>query len=209
VEAFCEARRLGADGVELDVRCSADGALVVHHDAIIPGHGPIVGLSVAGLPPYVPLLETAVEACGELLINIELKDLPGEPGYEPSHPLAGLVANFIVERNLTRRVIVSSFDLVALDAVHAVEPAITTAWLTSAGYDQRDALSSVVTRGHQALHPHHADLTESLVEAAHRLGVAVNTWTVDEPDRIRAVAAAGVDGIITNRPELAREALAA
>jgi glycerophosphoryl diester phosphodiesterase len=157
----------------------------------------------------VPLLETAVAACGELLINIELKDLPGEPGYEPSHPLAGLVAEFIVEWDLTRRVIVSSFDLLALEAVHAVEPAITTAWLTSAGYDQRDALSSVVTRGHQALHPHHADLTESLVEAAHRVGIAVNTWTVDEPDRIRAVAAAGVDGIITNRPDLAREALAA
>src|SRR5260370_6189299 len=76
LEAFCEARRLGADGVELDVRRSADGALVVHHDAEIAGVGRVAALKVVDLPPVVPLLEPAIAACGDLLVNIELKDLP-------------------------------------------------------------------------------------------------------------------------------------
>ncbi len=71
-----EARRLGADGVELDVRRTQDGALVVHHDADLPGVGPIARLAVAELPPEVPLLEAALNACGPLTVNIEVKNLP-------------------------------------------------------------------------------------------------------------------------------------
>jgi glycerophosphoryl diester phosphodiesterase len=209
VEAFCEARRLGADGVELDVRRSADGALVVHHDASIPGAGPVASLSVVDLPPHVPLLEAAVAASGDLLVNIELKELPGEIGYDPGHPLAALVARFVVERGLAGRVLISSFDLAAVDLVRAIEPSIPTAWLTASGYDQRAALETVVDRGHQALHPQYAGVTADLVAEAHRLGIAVNTWTVDDPEGIRRLASDGVDGIITNRPDLARAVLAA
>jgi glycerophosphoryl diester phosphodiesterase len=207
LDAFWEARRVGADGVELDVRLSADGALVVRHDAEIPGLGPVSTLTVADLPAGVPLLEAAVLACGDLFINIELKDLPGEPGFDSTYPLAVLVAVFVVERNLVDRVVVSSFDLRAADAVRAVEPAMSTAWLTPGGFDQRRALDSVVARGHGALHPHHASVTPDLVESAHRAGVAINTWTVDEPHRMRELAAAGVDAIITNRAELAKAVL--
>jgi glycerophosphoryl diester phosphodiesterase len=209
LDAFWEARRVGADGVELDVRLSGDGALVVHHDAHIPGLGPVATLKVADLPSDVPLLEAAVLACGDLFINIELKDLPGERAFDPSHPLAVLVATFVVERNLLDRVVVSSFDLTAADAVRAVDPAIPTAWLTPTGFDQRLALDSVVFRGHAALHPHHPSVTPDLIDAAHEAGIAINAWTVDEPDRIRELAAAGVDAIITNRAKLAREVLLA
>jgi glycerophosphoryl diester phosphodiesterase len=207
VEAFCAARRSGADGVELDVRCSADGGLVVHHDPEIPGLGPVASLDVGALPPEVPLLEAAVAACGELNVNIELKDLPGEPGYDPSGPLAVMVARFVVERGLSGRVIVSSFDLSAIDVVRATEPLVPTGWLTLSGFDQARALRSVIDRGHDALHPHHLGVTTELVQAAHDAGIDVNTWTVDEPERIRQVAAAGVDVIITNVPSLARTVL--
>jgi glycerophosphoryl diester phosphodiesterase len=209
VEAFCEARRMGADGVELDVRRSADGALVVYHDATIPGSGPISALRVRDLPAGVPLLEAAVAASGDLLVNIELKELPGEVGYDPSHPLAALVADFVIQGHLTGRVLVSSFDLAAVDAVHAIEPLIVTGWLTGSGYNQQEALETVVDRGHQALNAHHAGVSSQLVANAHRLGIAVNTWTVDDPEEIRRLARAGVDAIITNRPDLARQVLAA
>jgi glycerophosphoryl diester phosphodiesterase len=66
-----------------------------------------------------------------------------------------------------------------------------------------------VARGHAALHPHHAAVTPELIDAAHRAGISINTWTVDEPDRIRELAAAGVDGIITNRAAMARDVLRA
>jgi len=204
IEAFCEARRLGVDGVELDVRRSADGGLVVHHDPHVEGLGPLIALPVADLPPEVPLLEAAIVACGDLVVNIELKELPGEPGYDPDHPLAGSVARFVLERGLESRVIVSSFDLRALDAVHAVDPAIATGWLTSDGYDQHEALVSVLRQGHQALHPYHQAVTAELVSSAHASGIAIRTWTVDDPRRALELAGAGVDAIITNRPALLR-----
>jgi glycerophosphoryl diester phosphodiesterase len=169
----------------------------------------VAALSVVDLPPNVPLLEAAVAACGDLLVNIELKELPGEIGYDPAHPLAALVAGFVVERGLVGRVLVSSFDLAAVDVVRAIEPSIPTAWLTGSGYDQFVALETVVDRGHPAIHPHHAGVTAELVAEAHRLGIAVTTWTVDEPEQIRWLASVGVDAIITNRPDVARQALAA
>jgi glycerophosphoryl diester phosphodiesterase len=207
VEAFCEARRLGADGVELDVRRSADGAVVVHHDAVIAGHGAITSLSVARLPSYVPLLEAAVVACGELLVNIELKELPGEPGWDAGYPLAAMVADFVTERGLIDRVVVSSFELAAVDAVRRVEPGVATAWLTPGGFDQLEALDTVVSRGHAGLHPHHHSITPVLVDAARRAGIALTAWTVDDLADLHRMAGAGVDAIITNRVDLARRVL--
>lgn len=203
LEAFCEARRLGADGIELDVRRSADDALVVHHDATIGDRGPVVTLNVTHLPLDVPLLEPAIAAAGDLLVNIELKDLPGEPGYDPGQRLAALVAGFVVERGLATRVIVSSFDLAAIDLIRRVESAIPTAWLTTSGYDQQDALETVIRHGHAGLHPQFGGVTAALVDRAHKAGVIVNTWTVDEPALMRELADAGVDGVITNRPDVA------
>ncbi len=207
VTAFWEARRLGADGVELDVRGSADGALVVHHDVAVAGLGPIASLPVAALPSYLPLLDAAIEACGDLVVNIELKDLPGEPGYDAGYPMARRVAQFVADCALAGRVIVSSFDLQALDAALDVEPALVTGWLTPSWYDQADALNTVLQRGHRALHPQHQAVTEALVAAAHQAGISITTWTADDPARIRQLARAGVDAIISNVPDLARSAL--
>ncbi|HEX3426460.1 MAG TPA: glycerophosphodiester phosphodiesterase [Acidimicrobiales bacterium] len=97
LEAFAVARRLGADGVELDVRRSADGELVVHHDAEVAGRGPVSSLAAAELPPAVPSLEAALRACSGLVVNIELKDLPGEPGFDPTYPLPQAVARLVAE----------------------------------------------------------------------------------------------------------------
>ncbi len=208
VAAFRAARRLGADGVELDVRGSADGALVVHHDVEIPGVGAVMSLRVADLPPHVPLLDAAIDACGDMVVNIEVKELPGEPGYDTGYPVARQVAHLVAERGLTGRVIVSSFDLLALDAALGTEPALVTAWLTPSWFNQTDALATLVGRGHRALHPHHEAVTADLVRSAHQAAITVTAWTVDDPDRIRRLARDGVDGIISNVPDIARAALA-
>jgi glycerophosphoryl diester phosphodiesterase len=207
VEAFGEARRLGADGVELDVRMSADGAMVVHHDVHIAGSGPIASHRVAELPAYVPLLEAALEACGDLVVNIELKELPGEPGYDPTYPLARIVAQFVTDGHLLDRVVVSSFDLRALDAAREIERALETGWLTPPSFDQALALETVHQRGHRRLHPHYEGVTEELVRAAHEAGISITAWTADDPTTIAWLAAAGVDAIITNAIEVARATL--
>jgi glycerophosphoryl diester phosphodiesterase len=88
LEAFAEAKRLGADGVELDVRLTADGALAVHHDPLIDGLGPVAGLTVPELPAHVPLLADALAVCEGMVVNVEIKNDPAQPGHDPGETVA-------------------------------------------------------------------------------------------------------------------------
>src|SRR5579864_5513808 len=92
LEAFTGALRTGADGVELDVRRSADGELVVHHDAEIPGAGLVGELRRHQLPEWVPTLGPALAACAGALVNVEIKNIPGDPGYDPGNRVSAGVA---------------------------------------------------------------------------------------------------------------------
>lgn len=207
MEAFAAAARLGADGVELDVRRSAGGALVVRHDPTLPDGRVIANVAVADLPDWVPLLAAAVDACHGISVNIEIKNLPHEPGWDPTEAIAVEVARFAADRS-DADLSVSAFTLATIDAVRAAEPDVRTGWLTLAGYDQLAAVANAADRGHVALHPHHEGLSAAVVEAAHDAGLTVITWTVDEPDRLRAVADMGVDAVITNVPDVALDVLA-
>ena len=209
VDAFLEARRRGADGVELDVRRGADGALVVHHDAALPRGGLIVNMHVSELPEDVPLLDAALDACEGMTVNVEVKNLPMEADFDPDEAVSVAVAGVLAERGDPSRFLVSSFSLAALDAVRAAEPSLPIAWLTLPQFDQLLALETAAEHGAQALNPHHRAVTAELVAAATAAGLAVNAWTVDDPDRMRELADLGVSAIITNVPDIAVEALAA
>jgi glycerophosphoryl diester phosphodiesterase len=198
IESLVEARSRGADGVELDVRSTADGALVLHHDAVIAGLGPVSELSVSQLPSWIPLLEPALEALAGCLVNIEIKNFGQEPGYDPEELTAGRVVDLLGERAGRDRVILSSFSASTLDAVVAADPEVPTGFLTTARYDQPKALARVLERGWSALHPQGPAVTAELVAAAHDHGLAVNTWTVNDPGRMAEVAALGVDAVITD-----------
>ena len=82
-------------------------------------------------------------------------------------------------------------------------PSLPTALLTFVLDDPRRASPRASPRGHRALHPYDATVDRALVDAAHDAGLAVNVWTVDDPARIAALAAIGVDGICTNVPDIA------
>ena len=207
IDAFREAVRVEADGVELDVRRSADTALVVHHDAVLADGRPIAGLTAADLPSDVPLLDAAIDACDGLLVNVEIKNLESEPDHDPTEYLATAVAALVADRDIHNRVLVSSFSLTTIDRVAELDPDIRCGYLTSPRWDQDDALQKTIDRGHEAFHPHHLTVNAELVRRAHDAGLAVNTWTVDEPDRIRWLAGIGVDAIVTNVPDVAIEAL--
>jgi glycerophosphoryl diester phosphodiesterase len=202
VEAFEEAARLGADMVELDVRRTADGALVVHHDAAIAGVGTIVELAKADLPASVPTLAEALDGCAGMGVNIEIKNSPMDPDYDEGDAVAGAVAGLVLARRIQERVIVSSFNLATIDAVRAASSRVPTAFLTVPALDQQWAIDIAAERGHAAWHPHHVSVTAELVDAAHAVGLRVNTWTVDDPALMRELAAMGVDGIVTNFPDV-------
>jgi glycerophosphoryl diester phosphodiesterase len=214
LEAFRLAAALGADGVELDARRCADGVVVVHHDARIAGGSTIVELTAAQLRashPDVPTLEEALDVCTGL-VNIEIKNAPFDPDYDTEQQVAAAVAATVVRRDLLDRVIVSSFTVEPLDAVRAADARVRTGWLTLPGFAVTDAVRFAEERGYDALHPERSAVIHDAigaVTAAHDAGLLVNVWTVDDPGEVVMLAAAGVDGIITNVPDVARRVLPA
>jgi glycerophosphoryl diester phosphodiesterase len=198
LEAFAEARRLGADGVEFDVRRSADGALVVHHDAEVPGVGMIHETPVSELPGHVPLLGAVISVCEGIAMNVEIKNLPGDPGHDPTGSLARAVAAELVEHGRVEGVIVSSFDAATIEAVQAAEPGLAVGWLLGRLADLDRARTLALERSYQALHPFHAGVGPEFVARCHEAGLAVNVWTPNDEGDLEAMFGAGADVIITD-----------
>jgi glycerophosphoryl diester phosphodiesterase len=205
VDAFRGARTLGADWVELDVRRTADGGLAVHHDAHLPDGRAIVEVDEADLPGTVPDLVTALDACEPLGVNVEIKNLPGDPDFDPACRIVAKVAPIVAAR--AQRILVSSFHAETLDLLRDLEPSVATALLTFALHEPVRTVDAVAAAGHSAIHPFDATVDAGLVATCHDLGLAVNVWTVDDPGRIAELAALGVDGIVTNVPDVARDVL--
>jgi len=199
LEAFLEARRRGADGVEFDVRQSADGALVIHHDAAVPGTGLIHETAVADLPAHVPLFAEVIEACAGMGMNVEIKNKPGDPGYDPSGALSQAVAAELAEHRRTEEVIVSSFDAGTIEAFRAAEPSLPIGWLLGSLEDLERARRVALERGYQALHPFFASVRAPFVERCHGDGLAVNVWTPNADHDLEAMVDMGVDTLITDR----------
>ncbi len=90
--AFIEARGQGADGVELDVHRSADGALVVHHDAEAAGLGLLAEHDLAAIRaarPEIPTLGEVFDVCAGMLVNVEVKNSPRDADFDPDGPRGG------------------------------------------------------------------------------------------------------------------------
>lgn len=197
LEAFRAAVRLGADGIELDVRATADGALAVHHDAHLPDGRAVADVDAADLPTHVPLLGAAFDACEPITVNVEIKSNPDEPGFDPHRSLAAPVVAAV--RAWGGEVVVSSFDEVMVDRVRELDPGIPTAQLTFLlDRPVEQVVAAIAERGHRAWHPFHAVVDGEAVAAAAAAGLLVNTWTVDDPGRAVELAGWGVDGIVTN-----------
>ena len=203
LEAFRAAAQLAADAVELDVRRTVEGTLVVHHDAQL-GDGRIIRqLRTDELPPHVPSLADALDACGGLRVLIEIKNLPSDPDFDPAEEVADGVVAMVRDLRMASRVQVSSFHLPTIDRVR--ELGLATGYLVATVSD--GDIDRAVRHGHGAYHPWHGWLRTSVIDEAHRAGVEVNPWTVDDPARMAELIAWGVDGLITNVPDIARRVI--
>lgn len=211
VAAFVAASALGADGVELDVHRTADAALLVHHDAEARGVGVLAKRSEAEIRasrPEIPTLEEALDACAGMLVNIEVKNLPGDADYDPGESVAGAVVERLARRGRRDDVLVSSFSLASADRVRELDGSIPTAFLTLVGMDPVDGVDIAHEHGHGAVHPDVRALVGEAAAAtiarAHDFGMAVNVWTVNGEDEMRRLAALGADAIITDVPDVAK-----
>ena len=219
--AFGLAVELGADGVELDARRTADGVLVVHHDPALPATGEwagdhpgelLAGLPADALPPHVPTLADALALLCDagLRVNVEIKCLPIEPDFDPTYRVVDDVVECLASvwpAEHRERLLVTSFDPAAVARVRDLAPGLPTGQLDARIVDRVAFVEAAAAAGHVAVHPWDPFVDEALVARAHELGLAVNPWTVDDPVRMAELAALGVDGIITNVVDVARATL--
>lgn len=215
--AFRAGMAAGADGVEFDVQRTVDGHLVVFHDddlkrlAGVDGRivkstlamlreldvGRYAGAQYAG--EIIPTLDEVLDALpDDCFLNIEAKRFRmRSDGLE-----TGLV-EAIQRRNLFNRCLVSCFNPLILWRIGRLDRRIRLGLL----YDPDLPLMMGVGWPRRvmrvdALHPWAGQVTQKLVNQAHREGRPVNTWTVNAPVEMRRVIDLGVDGIITDRPDV-------
>jgi glycerophosphoryl diester phosphodiesterase len=209
--AFQAARDQGADGVELDVRRTADGGMAVCHDPHLPDGRAVVEVRTADLPDPVLTLDAALDACAGLtLINIEIKNWRDDIDFDAGSGLADQVVDLLRTRGELDdgRHLVSCFHLQTVDRVRALAPGLATAWLVEEiACDPERVVATTTRHGHTAIHPHHRFVGPDLVRVAHEAGIAVNAWTCDDPDRIRWLADLGVDAVVADDPAAALAAL--
>ncbi len=200
VAAFEAALALGVDGIEFDVRPTSDGALVVHHDPLVGGRA----LSLtprAALPDWVPTLAEVLELTRGVVAHVEVKNArePGEVVYDDTGALVAAVLAEVEGARLERRPVVSCFDLATCARVRATGADVAVAWLVEGG-----PLEGALTEAHvlelDGLNPYYALVDRDAVALAGELGLALNVWTANDEADLAALAALGVDGVITDEP---------
>ncbi len=206
IEAFLLAHELGADAVELDVRQCASGELVVHHDAGLADGRLIVHLRKEHLPNFIPTLDEALDACGDMWVNVEIKNFRTEPDFDADDHRTAAVLDVlrrrVAEHGDPHRYLLSCFRRTTIDRAHAAWPQLPTAWLTVAIPDADKLARDLQTSGHVAVHPEVSRVTQEMVDTFHHYDLRVNTWTCDDPQRMRELIGWGVDGICTNVPDI-------
>ena len=211
--SFARALEIGVDYVELDVHLSRDGALVVIHDHTLErttdGAGPVGERSLEEIqrleagawfdPSFagerVPTLDQVLElVAGRCDVAVEIKNGPiFYPGIEEA------VLRTLERRRALGRSIVISFDHPSVLRFKELAPQSRTGVLF-VGRPADPAQLAKEARA-EALMPLWTDVTPELISSAHRAGLGVIPWTVDDPEAMRRVAGMGVDGIVTNCPD--------
>jgi glycerophosphoryl diester phosphodiesterase len=216
--AFELALAQNADGIELDVKLSADGKVVVIHDATVDrttgSHGSVKDLSLEEIRSLnagsffsqeyagekIPTLEEVFETVGKrTFINVELTNYT-----TPHDHLVETVCMLVKRFGLQKRVLFSSFFASNLSRARSYLPEVPCGLLALSGFFGAWSRSFGFSFGkYQALHPNMKDVTHQQVQRVHRLGRRIHVWTVNNEKDMRQLFGWGVDAIITDDPQLA------
>lgn len=220
--SFELALKLGAHGIEFDVRRTKDGVLVLLHDPTVDetsnGHGHVADLTFAELreldfggwkgPEFagtpIPTLDELFEAVGaRFLMNVEIKC-----EHLASEGIEQQVAETIARHGMGERILVSSFNPFVVARSARAMPNILRGLLVEGPtpFDRARLLRRLEI---QALHPYFPFIDTGYMEKARSLGLAVNTWTVNDPAEAQRLAKLGVSAVITDQPDTILAALGA
>jgi glycerophosphoryl diester phosphodiesterase len=215
--AFRLALADGADALEMDCQATADGHLVLVHDHTLDrttdGRGPVGKMTLEAVkaldagswksPRFagerVPTLSEACRLAREAGVGMVVE---AKTPYALDPTLARRVADDLEREGVLAVSVIQSFDHRPLAELHAARPDVKLAPLIDAGIDAVEPI--VRAAGAWAYLPGYEFVLPDRVATLHRLGVAVCPWTVDDPEHMRRLIRAGVDGIITNRPKTLR-----
>jgi len=223
LSAFELALAQEAHGVELDAKLSADGEVVVIHDATVDrttdGTGRVSQLTLAALRELdagsffsekfsgekIPTLAEVFEAIGDrALINVELTNYT-----TPRDGLVDKVCSLVKRFGVEKRILFSSFLPSNLKRTRSLLPDTPRGLLALGGWVGWWARSFGFNFGdYQALHPHVDDTTPQQIARVHRLKRRIHVYTVNAAADIRRLINWDVDGIITDNPMLAKEIIA-
>jgi glycerophosphoryl diester phosphodiesterase len=186
--------------------------------------------AVSGTP--IPTLKEVLDLVGKsgdrhVRLNIETKIDPNHPDQSPApERFVGLLLGLLQAERFSDRVMVQSFDWRTLQLVQKLAPAIPTVYLTlrtgrsptvfpdkasewTAGFNPAEHGGSlprtIKEAGGAIWSPYFGDVTPALIAESHGLGLSVVVWTVNKPDDIARMIDIGVDGIISDRPDLLRK----
>ena len=207
-----------ADAIELDVKLSADGQVVVIHDPTVDrttgSHGRVKDLSLAQLKSLdagsffsdqfrgekIPTLAEVFEAVGKrTFINVELTNY-----NTPRDGLVESVCKLVEQFGLQEHVMFSSFFASNLTKTRAYLPKVPRGLLALNGLLGAWARSFGFAFGrYQALHPNLKDVSPQQVQRVHRLKRRIHVWTVNAADDMRRLFRWDVDAIFTDDPRLA------
>jgi glycerophosphoryl diester phosphodiesterase len=218
--AFRLATSLQADAIELDAKLLNDGTIIVLHDNTLDrttdGSGSVYDYSYEEVrkldagshfssefsDEWIPTLEEVFQAVGEkLLINVEMTNY-----VKPLDRLPHRTISMVHEYGLVDRILLSSFNPWALIVAKRIDPSIPRALLVGAGEPKiiRNVLKMIVD--HAFFHPRESLVTATEVRKL-KGKKRINVWTVNDQARMMELFSMGVDGLITDFPDMAREAL--
>ena len=217
--AFRKAFEAGCDGIELDVQLTKDHELVIIHDETVDrtsDHtGWIKDYTLEELSRFnfcfrfkemgfqkIPTLREYMEWVKDtpLITNIELKtSIVDYPGIEKS------VYDLICEYHLQKKVILSSFNHFSVLRMKELDPELVCGFLTECCMIHPEVYTAHYKV--EAYHPRFTTLSAQTVRELHSLGLQVNPWTVNEQEDIDRMMEYGVDGIISNYPDIVAKKL--
>jgi len=220
--AFDLAIEMGADAIELDTMLIGDGTPVVIHDQTLgrttDGSGSISSKRIEELRSLdagsifdsrfagekIPTLEEVFTAIGnKILINVELKNIAS-----PFDRLPEIVVGLVRECGLSDRVLLSSFNPIALIKAHRAGPEIRRAALIGGGPKYVRGLIEAFT-DYTSVHPEVSLVNQGTVKNYHAAGLKVNVWTVNDQADMMELLSIGVDGLITDAPDIANKVIEA
>lgn len=216
--AFERAVELGAGFIETDLHLTRDAHFVAIHDRTLErttnGRGAVRDFTLAQLRDLeaglwydrmymgerIPTIEEilAFARNHDIVVYLELKY---EAAWGMHHALVGALRN----PEDAARTVVISFDPGTLADLRKLDATIMTGVLVEEA--RADLVKATVDAGARQLCPRSTLVTSALVDEAHRSDLHIATWTVNDPEEMRAVIAAGVDGVITDFPDRLRSVI--